>query len=198
MIYPARIIFVTSVILNHVKSVVLVKDTSLDAKILNVTQIQLVDYEINLSSGGRISIVELDPERIPELLNQSVFNACWGILERCTFSSRATLEEAKKGYDRELLKLLRAPEGGLLRASPSVCRLIQDCAMAIPTACTLKNLKKGKAKFPQCWEYRPPDGIQEEVRRAAIGIGTFIGSAWRDGSYPIIVNCVKKLTPVLP
>lgn len=150
--------------------------------------IQLVDYELSLSDGSRITVVELDPARVADLLDAEVVRACSGMLERCTFAPRYALEEAKKGYDRELLKLLRSPEGGLLRASPAVCRLISDCAMAAPPVCTLRNLRKGKGGIPQCWEYEPGEGLPERVRRSAIELGTAVGSAWREGAYPVIVD----------
>lgn len=152
------------------------------------TVIQLVDYTISLSSGGRITIVELDSGRVPELHDQEVLVACRGILNRCTIATRTVLEEAKKGYDKELLRVLRAPDGGLMRAEPHVCRLIQDCAMAVPDKCTLRNLRRGRPNFPQCWEYDPPDGLSEPVRRAAIEIGTAVGNAWREWAYPILVD----------
>ena len=150
--------------------------------------IAVVDYEISLSSGGRVVLVELDPGRIPELLDPDVVEACRGILERCTFAAREALEQAKRGYDKDLLRLLRAPDGGLLRASSPVCRLIDDCAMAVPSACTLRNLRKGKAGLPQCWEYGPPANLAEHVRRASIELGTAVGTAWREGSYPVVVD----------
>jgi hypothetical protein len=150
--------------------------------------IQLVDYEIGLSSGGRITVVELDPGRAPELLDQAVLAACKGILERCTFAPRPALEEAKRGYDRELLRLLRGPDGGLLRAEPPVCRLIDDCAMASRKDCTLRNIRGRAGAYPLCWEYAVPDGLPAGVRAAAIELGTAVGNAWRAGAYPVVVD----------
>lgn len=150
--------------------------------------ILLVDYNIRLSNGGRITVVELDPARAPELRDHEVLAACRTILERCTFATRAALEEAKKGYDRELLRSLRAPDGGLVRAEPPICSQIHDCAMAVPAKCTLRNLRNGRSDLPQCWEYGPPDGLPEPVRRAATEVGTAVGNAWREWAYPILVD----------
>jgi hypothetical protein len=153
--------------------------------------IQIVEYEVFLSNGEKISITELDPERIPYLKNVEVLRASLGVIERCSFAPRSAIEDAKRGYDKSLLPLLRSPEGALLRAWPPICRLIVECAMADIKRCTLRNIKKGKKHLPECWEFYPPDikpPLEESVRRASIEIGTVIGMAWRSGSYPIIVD----------
>jgi len=149
--------------------------------------IQLVDYEISLSNGERISVTEFDPDRIPYMRSLDVLAACRGILERCTHAPREAIEEAKRGYDKALSALLRGPEGAMARANPPVCRLIHDCAMA-SNDCTLRNFKKRAGLFPECWEYAPPEGLPVLVRMAAVELGTAVGNAWRSGSHPVIVG----------
>ncbi|OPZ34501.1 MAG: hypothetical protein BWY99_02509 [Synergistetes bacterium ADurb.BinA166] len=155
--------------------------------------IQVVDYVLLLSTGERITVVELDPARISGLSDPGVLRAAAGVLRRCTFAPRRALEDAKSRYDKELLTLLRRPDGRV-RSERPVCRLIGECAMADPGRCTLVNLKVKKDATPGCWEYGPPEEIpplSEEVRRAALEIGTAVGHAWLSGAYPVVVD----LTP---
>jgi len=149
--------------------------------------IQLVDYEITLSNGERISITEFDPDRIPYMRSPDVLAACRGILERCAFAPRAAVEEAKRGYDRALSSLLRGPDGAMARANPPACRLVHDCAMASKD-CTLRNFRGRAGLFPECWEYAPPEGLPALIRMAAVELGTAVGNAWRAGSYPVVVD----------
>ncbi len=147
--------------------------------------IQLVDYSLTLSNGERVSITEFDPARIPYMSAPEVLSAVRGLLERCTFAPREALESAKRGWDKDLLKLLRSPEGGMARAGPPVCRLIKECAMAVPAECTLRS---GAGRFPICWEYDPGPGLAPVVRVAAVELGTAVGNAWRAGSHPVVVD----------
>lgn len=150
--------------------------------------IQLVDYDITLSNGERISVTEFDPDRIPYMRSPDVLAACKGLLERCTFAPRQALEEAKQGYDKALSVLLRGPDGAMARASPPLCRLLHDCAMASRQDCTLRNFKDRSGLFPECWEYAPSGRLPVLVRLASIELGTAVGAAWRAGSYPVIVG----------
>jgi hypothetical protein len=150
--------------------------------------IDSVDYQLTLSTGERITVLELDPDRIPVLRDRGVLAAAAGVLRRCTFAPRPALEMAKAGFDRDLLPLLRGPDIGLLKSERPACRLLDECSMAVVARCTLRNIRTKKDKTPGCWEYGPEGGLTEEVRRAAMDVGTSVGHALMARHYPVLVG----------
>ena len=148
------------------------------------------EFPVRLSTGETIQIAEIDAERSPALSHPEVRKAIAGILLHCSFASRETMEEAKAGYDTNFkLRIRSQPVGCMVKSDPHVCRLIDDCAMAVLSVCSLHNAMPLSPKpLPICWEFDPIATKDPQIRIAATDLGTVIGHAWRRGLYVFIVD----------
>ncbi len=148
------------------------------------------EYPLRLSTGEVIQVAELDDERSPALGIEEVRTLVRGLLIQCTHVNRQSMEDAKKGYDRDFKQALRSmSEGCMIKAEPAVCRLLNDCAMYRREKCTLHNISTVHP-LPICWEFSPVSGgkVNDEIRKAAIDLGTVIGDAWRRGFLVVVVT----------
>ena len=141
--------------------------------------ISLNEYSLKLSTGEEILVSELvlsvlraTPEAMREFAR---------IRHLCAEVTPEEMEEAKIGYDRALLKKLRAgPAGCLQKNVLHVCGLVATCSMVKPSECTTRFLKKGKGKFPSCWTWASEEPMSSEVCDAVV-------HAWREGRHVIVV-----------
>jgi hypothetical protein len=139
------------------------------------------EYEITLSDGERLMISELDGETYPEIFSEQIMNSLSSLFERCVQLTRTEVEEFKNGYDQPFRSAVRTPISGLIKSDPSLCAIRKNCIMYKPSICTLRNVKKNRGLFPNCFEY---DGDSS----FATDLGTCIVQAWRLGRYVILVK----------
>ena len=158
------------------------------------------EYPLRLSTGEVIKVAEIDAERSPALAHPQVRLVLEGLLKHCSSMTRETVEEAKGGYDTNFKAALKAqPMGCMIKAEPHTCLLIDECAMAIKSVCTLHNcLPSSKNQLPICWEFSPSPIANPSIRTAAIELGTIIGHAWRRGHYVILVSLTAAREIALP
>lgn len=150
---------------------------------------QILEYELDLSTGERLSFCELDLELVPELGNDDLRLALSFILGLCTHIDKGVVEKAKRGDVKPFERLLRTPPYGcLLKLDRPVCSQIRSCASAKARECTTKNLVRKIGKFPFCWTYNLPEGTPESVSLSAQYIASHIVGAWKEGRYVIIVG----------
>ncbi len=147
------------------------------------------EYPLKLSTGELLEISEFDAERSPALQHPEIMVAVSGLIAQCAKVPRVVMEEAKKGYDRNFLRLLRGdPRGAMIKATPPGCGLHKQCAMET-SFCTLRSgpmTGKKPGLLPLCWEFAAPS-VSLELRAPTIDLGTAIGQAWRRGRYVIII-----------
>ena len=139
------------------------------------------EYEITLVDGERLMISELDGETYPEIFSERILNSLSSLFERCVQLTRPEVEEFKNGYDQPFRSAIRSPISGLVKAEPCLCAIRKDCIMYKSVICTLRNFKKNRGLFPNCFEYEGDCGF-------AIDLGTCIVQAWRLGRYVILVK----------
>ncbi len=151
--------------------------------------VELVEYNLSLSTGEEIQVSELDPESVPSLTDPVVVRLADAVLSRCTRSPRVALEDAKSGLPESLEAYLGTPPSGcLLKVSTPVCAELRFCAMSNPTKCSTRNVARRRAIFPMCWTCSLPDGGTEEQRSQARDLSDSIVSAWRDGRHVVIAD----------
>ena len=139
------------------------------------------EYEITLSDGERLMISELDGETYPGIFSEEILDSLASLLDRCVKLTRIEVEEFKNGYDQPFRSAIRSPVSGLIKAEPCLCMIRKDCIMYKSSICTLKNIKKDRGAFPNCFEYEGNSDF-------AIILGTCIVQAWRLGRYVILVK----------
>ena len=141
--------------------------------------IALNEYVLRLSTGEELQVSELV---MAVLRTTPEAEAEFGkIRHLCTEVTAEEIEDAKIGYDRPLLRKLRAPPSGCLLKSPSpVCALIRSCSMAKPPECTTKFSRRGKPAFPRCWTWSEAPGASE--------VCDAVVHAWREGRHVIVVT----------
>ncbi len=145
------------------------------------------EYLLKLSNGELIEVSELDAERSPALQNTEIVLAVSGLISQCSKIPRTIVEEAKKGYDQNFVRLFKGdPRGAMIKANPPGCGQHRQCAME-SALCTLRaGPMIKKLGLPMCWEYAAPK-VPDELRTPVVDLGTVIGQAWRRGRYVIIV-----------
>jgi len=131
----------------------------------------LVDYLVELETGERMEVAELDPERVPELRDPAVLAAAAPVLDRCTRMPRRVLESAKVGHSREFEALLGTPPiGCLLKLERPVCAEIDVCATADRAKCTTRYVAPRRhgaiGMFPPCWEFEVGEADPVTAARA--------------------------------
>lgn len=143
---------------------------------MNVSQ-----YEFGLTTGERIYITELDPERMPELLDKNVTRSIEKLLRMCSSLKRQDVEDAKRGYDTPFKQSLRTPpDGCLIKLESPICSRSGDCSMYKSKECTTHFLEKRLGKFPLCFEYT----CDFQSRELA---GVIIMS-WKEGRYVLLIT----------
>lgn len=139
------------------------------------------EYEITLSDDERLMISELDGETYPEIFSAQISNSLSSLFDRCIQLTRTEVEEFKNGYDQPFRSAMRSPISGLIRAGFPLCAIRKDCIMYKSVVCTLRNFKKNRGLFPNCFEYEGNSDF-------AVDLGTCIVQAWRLGRYVILVK----------
>ena len=139
-----------------------------------------LEYSVDLDTGERIDVLELDPETCPGLRDPEVLRDAMWILRLCTRATRRALEDAKGGWGGPLQEALGTPPVGcLLQMEKPACSIIGECGIADAGLCTTRNLKKGLGRFPVCGEADvAPDGA--DLTRQVV-------HAWKEGRWVIIV-----------
>lgn len=147
----------------------------------------VLNYNITLSTRETLDISEFDPELISLLKEEAVLSVLSSLLRLCTYVSRDEVERAKRGETKPLERALRTPPYGcLVKIDTPICAEIKTCIMADIKKCTSKNIVKYKGKFPPCWTYRTnTDG---ETRVQAHLLATAIVDAWKEGRYVLIIR----------
>lgn len=144
--------------------------------------INILEYNLTLSTGEELSFCEFDSQLIPELCKEDVRKALSFILRVCTTADRHTIERAKRGETKPLERLLRTPPYGCLaKLDKPICSEIKVCSMANIKKCTTKNLEKKSGGFPICWSYSSEN---EEAKYIASSIINF----WKDGKYVLLID----------
>lgn len=146
------------------------------------------EYSLRMDTGEVLLVSELDPETSPGLTDPAVLATIRDVLEWCSFVSRESIEEAKRGYTRALQSELRStPIGSLLRLRTPSCRLLRSCASAIPEHCTTRRTVRGKPSFPHCWE-ATVDTDEPSLAGVSRDVATYIVHSWREGRRVLIVR----------
>ncbi len=152
------------------------------------TSIELIEYDITLSSGEPILISELDRSRIEDFSSEFE-NLLNPLLSRCVKLNRKHIEEMKLGYDKEFRKNFKTPIYCLSQIGKNLCRYKTDykkrqinCSSYDENTCSTLNidLRKKKSSIPICFEY---DSKQILVSM----IGTAIIHAWSEGRVVLFV-----------
>jgi hypothetical protein len=141
-----------------------------------------------MDTGEEVLVGELDPETSPGLSDPTVLALLRDVLEWCSFVSRESVEEAKRGFTRALQSELRStPTGALIRLRTPSCRLLKTCASADPENCTTRRMVRRRPAFPHCWEAVVEEGNPESVS-AARNVATYVVHAWREGRTVLIIS----------
>lgn len=151
------------------------------------------EYSLRMDTGEVLLVSELDPETSPVLADPVVMSMARDVLEWCSFVSRESIEEAKRGFTRALQAELRSTAtGALLRLRTPTCRLVRSCASADAQGCTTRRTTRGKPSFPHCWEAVVDDDGQADPVRvgSARELATYVVHSWRDGRRVLIVGSV--------
>lgn len=146
--------------------------------------IELVEYELDLSTGERLKVSELDPDRISDGPTKEYVKSNPDALIKCTRMSRETIEHAKLGYDTPFKSSLKSPpQAMLLKFIGKTCFERKSCASYDSSACTSEGFKKKNGKFElmQCWVFDSQSVEEREVM-------TVVLRAWFEGRTVIIVN----------
>ena len=155
-----------------------------------------IEYELTLSTGERIKILELDPGAVPELLDEEVMAAADPVVSRCPRVRRQDLEDAKRGHTKRLEAVLGTPPIGhlLMMASP-VCGEVGTCSSADRSVCTTRNSAGGRpflGRFPICWEFDVNRKVSRKVgpraSSAARELASHIVNAWREDRRVFVVT----------
>lgn len=150
---------------------------------------RILEYEITLSTGERLTISEFDPDVIPELHDEEVRKACASVLKLCSYMSRAVVEGAKRGDLKPFERALKTPSYGcLLKIDTPECSEVRSCIFVKSKECTTKYQIKKLGKFPICWSYRVPSGYSQSLTISAQILATSIVNEWREGRYVIIIE----------
>lgn len=146
-----------------------------------------------MNSGESLSFMELDIDAVPELRDPAVLDAASAVVGICPRVHRSVIEEAKKGYTKELSRVMgSAPLGMLLKLSKPVCGEIGTCPMAKPGSCTTKNSKpRGRpfiGLFPICWELDVDMRFGLRAATRAREISAIVVASWREDRRVLIIS----------
>lgn len=156
--------------------------------------IELVEYTLHLNTGEVISVSEFDANVITDLTSPEVMRAITPVLKRCTFMPRSVIEEAKMGYTAKFESLMRtSPIGAMLKLDIPICGMIKDCASAIKTICTTRNIEGKLGNFPICWEVATPRLTPDDIKERAQRLAFVIIHSWRMGKYVLLVDVPADL-----
>lgn len=150
------------------------------------------EYELLLSTGETVRLMELDPDAVEELRSPEILEAVSSILLIVPKVPRDVLEEAKMGHTKRLEQVMGTPPLGLLmKMERPICAEIRTCATADIRACTTRNLNRKEpiiGRFPMCWEFSVDKKKHNiKVAVAARALASCIINAWREDRRVLIV-----------
>ncbi len=152
--------------------------------------IQSLEYLIDLSTGERINVYELDPERVNCLTDKETMLVSESVINMCSRMPRSAIESAKIGNSKHFEELMRTPAvGNLLKMEKHSCSEINICAIA-KSGCTTKNVFRtgNPGRFPICWEFDiGTEVIDRAYNLSKILVGCVV-HAWREGKLVVIVD----------
>jgi hypothetical protein len=150
--------------------------------------VDLVEYDLTLSSGEFVLVSELDRIRVPEVNLPEINLELRELLGQCVQMDRQSVEDMKLGYDKTFRSKFRTPIYSLMNVTKTQCRhgkdgKIVNCGSFDKGTCSTKNLdlKKKKALFPICFEYKPSVPENHDAYMASVMIGSAILWAWAGG-----------------
>jgi hypothetical protein len=145
--------------------------------------VELVEYELRISTGEVLRVSELDPERIADGPTRAYVESGPACLARCTRATRETVEHAKLGHDAPLRKALLAPPAAMLQAvAGRPCSERRTCLSWDSSACTSDGYRVGrKLKLMPCWAYEGVFVEEMEVMSVVV-------AAWFDGRTVVVIG----------
>jgi hypothetical protein len=153
-----------------------------------IKSIHPFDYTLTLSTGECIDIAEIDTEVVPSLNDSDVISALSILLSKCVNITRVSMEETKRGYDRDFRSVFRSPISGLIKNESHICRLRHECSMFAIDTCSTHTIRKNRSMIPICWEYESPTNLSREKQSIVMMIGTVIIQAWRANQIVVIIR----------
>jgi len=152
--------------------------------------VEFLEYNLELSTGERIQVSELDESRYPPLSDKVVLLTAAAVVVHCTHAARDVVEDAKSGLPERLEDFIRTPpEGCLMKLESPVCSEISQCAIANRSHCTTRyRTKASGAAFPFCWTYSVKAYGSPEQKAQGQDLCDSIVDAWRGGRLVVIVR----------
>lgn len=143
---------------------------------------ELIEYELTISTGETIRISELDPDRIPDGDVKTWITSNPQALSRCTKVSRAGIEAAKRGDDSALkIAMMGPPEAMMIKLGRRKCSERKYCLSWDPSSCTSEGKKLNrKVELLRCWSYGGEEPGENEAMNAIV-------RAWSEGRHVVLV-----------
>ena len=152
---------------------------------------EFIEYSLNLNTGEVIEVSEISNSTLHDLDSKEVQEICKPVLEKCTYVSRFSLEEAKLGFSKQLDKKLGiSPLGALIKVS-LVCSEINNCVISDLVKCnTNYHHRMGKKIIycPPCWNFEIKGNYSSQSITSSKILVNNIISAWKLDHYVIIVD----------
>lgn len=153
---------------------------------------ELREYSLTLNTGEVIEVSEITDRIFFQLNSPEVQRICKPILEKCTHISRFEIEEAKRGFSKQLDEKLGTEPVGCLIKLALPCSEMKNCIISDRVKCNTKYINKVKRDVfycPSCWEYEFDQTGLEFTTIAAVKILTSaIVDAWKNGRFVVIVD----------